>query len=300
MKTDQDVVHIKYLMTNEQDMSWGLVINTVGYQQIDKNNPYPPLNHPPRYWFSAEKGRILNEYQLLYIVQGKGFFASKEQKQVEIHEGQMFLLFPGEWHSYNPDAKTGWKEYWIGFNGINMDKRVEDRFFKKQKPVYNIGIQEDIVHLYKQAITVAKEQKSGYQQMLAGIVNYLLGYAYAYNRQLSFEDLKVINQINKAKIIMAENFNIGITPEEVAAGVNMSYSWFRRIFKQYTGFAPIQYIQELKINRSKELLTNTDMIVKEIAIEVGFSKTEYFYTVFKKRTGYTPDKYREFTQGRNL
>jgi AraC-like DNA-binding protein len=212
----------------------------------------------------------------------------------------MFLLFPGEWHSYQPEEKTGWDEYWIGFNGINMDNRVASGFFKKQKPVFNVGIQEDIVQLYKQAISVAGNQESGYQQMLAGIVNHLLGYAYSYDKQSLFEDLQVINQINKAKIIMAENFNTCITPEDVAARVHMSYSWFRRIFKQYTGLAPIQYIQELKINRSKELLTNTAMMVKEIAFEAGFNKTEYFCTTFKKRTGYTPDKYREFTQGKNL
>lgn len=300
MKSGQNAIHIKYLIASEQDISWGLTINTVGFQHIGENAPYPPQNHPLRYLFSTEKGRILEEYQLLYIVQGKGFFSSKEQKCVDIHEGQMFLLFPGEWHSYHPDKKTGWDEYWIGFNGLNMDKRVAGGFFKKQKPIYNVRIQDDIVQMYKHAIVVAKEQKTGYQQMLAGIVNLLLGYAYAYDRQSSFENLQVINQINKAKIIMAENLNTGITPEEVAARVQMSYSGFRRIFKQYTRFAPIQYMQELKINKSKELLTNTTMMVKEIAFEVGFNKTEYFYPTFKKRTGYTPDKYREFTQGKNL
>lgn len=300
MKKNQEVINIKYLMTSEQDISWGLTISSVGFQNIDKNSPYPPRNHPSRYFFTIEKGRVLQEYQLLYIVKGQGFFSSKEHKRAEIKEGQMFILFPDEWHSYHPDRRTGWQEYWIGFSGINMDNRVEGNFFKKQKPVFAVGIQDNIVQLYRQAITIARDQAPGYQQMLAGIVNLLLGYAYTYDKHSLFEDLQVTNQINKAKITMAENYNIGITPQEVAARVNMSYSWFRRIFKQYTGFAPIQYMQELKINKSKELLTNTSMMVKEIAFEVGFNKTEYFYTIFKKRTGYTPEKYREFTQGSNL
>ncbi len=300
MKKDKENINIKYLLTNEQDLLWGLTINSVGFQQVQKGSPYPPQNHPPRYLFSINKGRILDEYQLLYIVRGKGIFSSKEQKKTHIHEGQMFLLFPGEWHNYYPDAKTGWTEYWIGFNGINMNSRVDNGFFKKQKSIYNIGIQDDIVQLYKQAILIAKKQDTGYQQMLAGIVNHLLGYAYAYDRQASFEDLKVINQINRAKIIMADNFSNGITPQQVATEVNMSYSWFRRIFKQYTGFAPIIYMQELRINKAKELLTNTQMMIKEIAYDLGFNKTEYFYSLFKKRTGYTPNQYREFTQGKNL
>jgi len=300
MKAGQESIHIKYLITSEQDISWGLTINSVGFQHILKDSVYPPCNHPPRYLFSTSKGRILEEYQLLYIVQGKGYFSTEGQKRTEIKEGQMFLLFPGIWHSYHPRSDTGWDEYWIGFNGINMDNRVASGFFNTEKPVFNIGIREEIIQLYKHAIQIAMDQKSGYQQMLAGVVNHLLGYTYAFDKYSSFEDMHVINQINKAKIIMMENFNSGITPEDVAENVNMSYSWFRRIFKQYTGFAPIQYIQELKINKSKELLTNTTMMIKEIAFEVGFNKTEYFYTMFKKKTGYTPDKYREFTQGQRL
>ena len=44
----------------------------------------------------------------------------------------MILLFPGEWHSYYPDRETGWDEYWVGFRGIHIDKRVEKKFFTKE------------------------------------------------------------------------------------------------------------------------------------------------------------------------
>ncbi|NDW18976.1 AraC family transcriptional regulator [Dysgonomonas sp. 216] len=296
----KESIHIKYLIANEQDALWGLTVNTVGYQHISSGSSYPPQNHPTRYLFSTEKGRILEEYQLLYITQGKGSFVSESQKSITVKEGNMFLLFPGEWHNYKPDNQTGWAEYWIGFNGINIDNRILNGFFSRQKPVFNVGISEEIVQLYKQAIDTAQAQESGFQQMLAGIVNHLLGYAYVQDKRSVFNEMKVINQINKAKVIMLENFKNNISPEEVANRVNMSYSWFRRIFKQYTGFSPAQYIQELKIQKSKELLTNTMLTSQEIAFEIGFDNSDYFCTTFKRRTGTTPIKYREFTQGKNL
>jgi len=52
----------------------------------------------------------------------------------------MFILFPDEWHIYHPDRRTGWQEFWIGFSGINIDNRVEGNFFKKQKPIFAVGI----------------------------------------------------------------------------------------------------------------------------------------------------------------
>ncbi|MDR2953452.1 MAG: AraC family transcriptional regulator [Prevotella sp.] len=296
----KDSIHLKYLITNETDLLWGLTVNSVGYQNIGPNSLYPPGNHPTRYLFSTDRGRILDEYQLLYITRGKGTFTSKQgtdNKNHRIKEGNMFLLFPGEWHNYMPDKQSGWDEYWIGFAGVNIDSRVQNGFFSKQKPIYNVGINNEIVELYRQAIQVAVEQKSGFQQMLAGIVNHLLGLAYSLDKNYSFDNSEAITQINKAKIIILENFK-DIRPTDIADKLNMSYSNFRKMFKEYTGFAPSQYIQELKIQKSKELLTNTMIPVKEIAYIMGFENKEYFFTAFKKKNKTTPIEYRKFTQGR--
>lgn len=49
----------KYLIDNDQDMRWGLTINTAGYQHIDAGEPYPPKAHPAGYSFLASKGACL-------------------------------------------------------------------------------------------------------------------------------------------------------------------------------------------------------------------------------------------------
>ena len=292
-------IHLKYLIVNESDQLWGLTINSVGYQSITPQTVYPPRNHPTRYLFSTERGRILDEYQLLYITKGSGKFISNsiETKRFQsVKDGTIFLLFPGEWHNYMPDKNTGWDEYWIGFNGINIDNRVANGFFNQKKPIFQVGLNDQIVALYKQAIEIAAEQKSGFQQMLAGIVNHLLGLAYSLDKNYSYEGSEVINHVNKAKILILENFR-DIKPKDIANELNMSYSSFRKVFKEYTGFAPLQYIQELKIQKSKELLTNTAIPVKEIAYLMGFENQEYFFTAFKKKTNITPLDHRRFTQG---
>lgn len=293
----KEPIHSRYLIVNEQDLLWGLTVNTVGRQIMCEHESYPPTGHPTRYLFSTEKGRVLDEYQLLYIAKGKGVFQSRSCKQVEINAGNVFLLFPGEWHSYRPDPAVGWEEYWIGFQGENIDNRVRNGFFSMQKPVYYVGILEEIVQLYNQGITVAREQKVGYQQMLAGIVNHLLGLTFSLDKHSGFDNLEVANSINKAKILFAENLQQGIKPEEVAAQLLMSYSWFRRLFKEYTGFSPARYMQELRIQYAKELLTNSNMSIKEVAFNCGFENVEYFFLAFKSKTGHTPTQYREFTQG---
>lgn len=296
----KDSIHIKYLMTNDRDIQWGLTVNSVGFQHIEPGEVYPPKNHPARYLFKADKGRVLNEYQTLYITRGQGNFISENTEDRAISEGDMFLLFPGEWHSYKPDISTGWDEYWIGFNGNNMDKRILSNFFSKEQPILNVGIKNELVNMYMHAIAVAQQQTTGFQQLLAGIVDYLLGSAYTADKSSSFEEMRVIKQINKSKVIMLENLNTNICPEQIADDLNMSYSWFRKLFKQYTGFSPMQYMFEMKIQKSKELLTDTDLSNIEIAYQLGFDNPNYFCTIFKKKTNVTPMKYRAMTQGKNL
>lgn len=286
----------KYLTINPFDQSWGLAINSVGRQNIAENEEYPPQGHPTRYLFDIQKGRILNEYQLLYITKGKGLFSSEPSGLCQIREGSMFLLFPGERHTYRPDESTGWNEYWIGFNGAIMDEWVRNGFFTKENPVFNVGVNEEIISLYKKAIMIADAQEANYQQALAGIVCNLVCMAIYLSRNKDFNSSNISAQINSAKIAVHENIST-ITPEELARLVCMSYSKFRKIFKEYTGFAPSQYIQEVRINMAKEMLTNTSRSIKEIAFELGYENKDYFFTVFKKVVGITPANYRSHTQG---
>lgn len=292
--------HSKYLTSSEQDASWGIRINTVGYQRVEAGEHYPLPDHPSRYLFSSAKGRVLEEYQLLYISSGKGHFASASVERTKITQGTMFLLFPHEWHNYSPDSDCGWDEYWIGFEGGDMEKYRQNGFFDPARPIFNIGVRSNVVELYREAIRVAQEQQPGYQQLLGGIVHHLLGEAYSDHKRSGFEDVAIVDKINQAKIIITERFASALSPREVAAEVGMSYSWFRRLFHQYTGLTPIKFIQEIRMREAMHMLTHTDKRIKEVAFCCGYGNVEHFCTAFKHKTGYTPEGYRHFTQGRHL
>ena len=116
------------------------------------------------------------------------------------------------------------------------------------------------------------------------------------SRNRNFNRSDISSQINTAKAAVYENIS-SITPERLAETACMSYSKFRKIFKEYTGFAPSQYIQEVRINMAKELLTNTSKSIKEIAYELGYENKDYFFTAFRKVSGMPPAGYRKMTRG---
>ncbi|MDR0565547.1 MAG: AraC family transcriptional regulator [Prevotellaceae bacterium] len=294
MKTDEN---IRYLVASEQDMQWGLTVCSIGFQSINPSESYPPRHHPKSYLFSPKRGRVLDEYQLIYITRGKGKFCSANQRSTAVKEGMMFLLFPGEWHTYCPAEQTGWSEYFIGCKGYTMDQRMEKGFLLKSSPIFQVGLDEEVVRLYHKAMEVAGKQRPGFQQVLSGVANMLVGIAYAKNKEVNFQDKKMQLLIDRARVIMLDHVGKKITPEMISEQLGMSYSCFRKTFKEYTGFAPIQYIQELKVQYAKELLWTTQHTIKEIASMLSFDNAEYFSVFFKKKQHLTPLEYRNYSKG---
>ena len=284
----------KYMLANERDRLWGLTVTTIGYEEIRPGDPYPTKGHADGYYFDVKKGRTLSEYQILYITEGEGTFRSASVRETRLREGDMYLLFPGEWHSYEPSRYTGWKSYWIGFKGQNMDDRVEHGFLSPKKPIYHLGFSDSIVTLYKQAYQAALAEAAYSQQLMAGIVNHLIGMMYSLERniQLMSRNQAHVNMVNKACLRIRESLESSLTIQQVAEELGVSYSNFRKLFKEYTGLSPAVYQQDLRLQRAKELLSTTDMSIKEIAYQLNFESPDYFSAKFKIKTGRRPSELR--------
>ena len=148
---------LKYLTIAPDDRIWGVVTTTVGSQKIAPNACYPAMPHPSTHEFKPQNGRILDEYQLVYITEGAGFFESKSVPRQRIEAGTVILLFPGEWHNYAPEESCGWQEYWVGFQGENINRLVDAEFFARENALIKIGISNTIISLYRDAIRIAEQ-----------------------------------------------------------------------------------------------------------------------------------------------
>lgn len=294
MNFNEPAIDFKYLIVSEKDRKFGLSVNTVGFQAIAPHSPYPLSEHPSGYFFNAVKGRTLREYQLLYITKGKGILSLENRPLIKLSKGQLFVIFPGMWHSYKPDSETGWNEYFIGFEGSIIDNIVGNGFLSRENPILEIGLNEELATLYSRAIEIAESDKTAVQQYLSGIVLHIIGLISAVSQNKIFEAGNANQKIERAKIIMNENMYKNIEPEELAKKLNISYSWFRKVFRDYTGYAPAKYFQELKLRKAKQLLVSTSHSVKEIAYMLNYSSTEHFFAQFKKNTGLTPIEYRSY------
>ena len=88
------------------------------------------------------------------------------------------------------------------------------------------------------------------------------------------KDRFIQTRIQSAISIMGRNVSNAIGILQIASNLNMSYSYFRKEFKKQTGIFPNQYFQNLKIKSAKNLLFSTNLSVKEICFQLGYSSPE--------------------------
>lgn len=283
----------KYLLANDRDALWGLTVSTVGYEEIAPGDPYPTKGHADGYYFNVERGRTLNEYQLLYNPEGEGIFRSTHVPEARLRAGDMFLLFPGEWHSYHPLENVGWKSYWIGFKGKNIDDRVKAGFLTPERPIWHVGYSADLESLYNKAFDTAMQEAAYAQQLMAGIVNHLIGTMYSLERNIELSKNQMqVDMVNRARLRIRESLESEVTIQQIAKELGASYSNFRKLFKEYTGLSPATYQQELRLLRAKELLSTTELSIKEIAYRLNFESPDYFSAKFKSKMGIKPSDVR--------
>ncbi|MBN1780543.1 AraC family transcriptional regulator [bacterium] len=289
-----------YLTIAEVDKLWGLYITGSGSADLPPRTSYPPTKHPDAYMFDWQHGRILQEFQILYITRGKGYFQSKELGKKLIEEGTIIILFPGVWHRYMPDQKTGWHEHWIAFNGIQPETFRQNGILSPDNAVIKIGLDETIIKLYQQILELIESGKVGFRETITALTYQIIASIITSEKLKKFGGKEIEEVVQSAKAIMTDRTGQQIHFQNLAAELGVGYTWFRRMFRHYTGLPPIQYFLQLKLNKAKDLLVSTSLSVKEIAVICGFDSQYYFSKFFKKRTGMSPGQLRAFSRGEGI
>ncbi|HKL32124.1 MAG TPA: helix-turn-helix domain-containing protein [Tangfeifania sp.] len=283
---------IKYLTSSREDENWGIFLTSAGSLKIPPQTEYPSQKHPGGYFFTWENGRVLQEYQVNYITEGGGILENTHGI-FELKKGDVMITFPGEWHRYKPQKLTGWTENYIGFNGPAVSFFLAHNLFDPKSPVIQTGNHEEILDGFLRIFELVKAEPPGFQQIASGMVIKLLGYLVAYHKQKEFSGKEIAGIIEKARFEMRNDVDKQFDLEQFAANNNIGYSYFRRMFKNFTGISPRQYFLQLKILRARELLLTTDKSIKEISYQLGFDSIYYFSRFFKQKTGMSPSELRK-------
>ncbi|MFF2885250.1 ABC transporter substrate-binding protein [Paenibacillus sp. NPDC057967] len=120
-------------------------------------------------------------------------------------------------------------------------------------------------------------------------------FVYELLRQLTSQNIQthLPDLAEQAIRYIHEHYREPLTLESLAQALNYSAPYVARQFKSKTGRSLIEYLIEVRMDEARQLLTDTDLQLQEIAAGVGYLDMSYFIRVFKKTVGLTPGQYRE-------
>lgn len=279
-----------------QTPSWGVDLLTIGHNLHLARRPYPDRDHPNQYCFNWDEGRVLDEFQLVYIANGQGVFESKTLPPTLIEGGTALLLYPGIWHRFKPSFDTGWEEFWVGFRGHYAEYLMRQECFDPQQPLLPISSRSEFLNVFTRLIDTLKYEGTAYRQLSTCQIIQLLGLVY------SSALLSDVSRNRREQIVHQIRYQIQGSWEQrldfaaLAREKNVSYAWLRKAFKEVMGIALGQYHLNLKIEKAIHLLGETDLGVSEIAYQTGFESLFYFSRIFRKKTNFSPSEFRAIKQ----
>lgn len=285
--SSEDLLFRRYLPPDQEAALWGWQLLDAGHQQILPGEDYPPAGHPAEYQFNAAGWRTLDEYQMVFIYQGRGKLATADGQVFGVKAGTVMIIFPGEPHRYAPEAASGWNEYWVGFRGAEAE-RMMPHLVTPQRPVVITEQARHIKERFEQILHWVSQKTAESDVVAASCILQILALMRHGQGEAASDLSTYAKSIWQTKMMMAANIHQRLDLEDLSRQVGMTYTHFRRVFKKYTGYAPREYENLTKLNYSKSLLRSKSHTISAIADQLGYTSIHYYSRAFKKQFGVSP------------
>ncbi len=234
----------------------------------------------------------LPENFLFYCVDGHGWYQIAGQRY-EVGPNEFFILPQNTEHAYGSSEAHPWSIYWIHFGGDSLQEFNDTQAVQKHFKPYHIKNNAELLSLFTK---IYKTLELGYSidnLLFANMClsHYLSLFIYNY-RHYAVASSDKIDCVDSAILHMQEHINENISLNDLSKQYNYSVSRFSNLFKKKTGYAPIDYFVQMKMQKACQQLDFTDASVKNIAFSMGFDDPYYFSKRFRTIIGMSPKKYR--------
>jgi len=233
-------------------------------------------------------------YEIAIILKGTAVFMM-DGRYYPLHENQICILDKGIIHA------NGWKKteaesaliLWLNVMGSKL--RIHSTSYSKNRSYSSgmdiIGLDESLIY---EIVRELKSKRSGYEDVIS---LYTKSFLTMICRRLESNTIYSGNVWNKlivkeAEEYIAENITSRITLQEMSRHLAVSQNYLSMLFRQIKEQSLLDYVHEMKINKSKPLL-HTTMTLSEIAQHFGFYDQFHFSKVFKKYTKISPSQFRK-------
>jgi len=262
----------------------GIYLTDIGY--------YPNAKYHFR-----ERKEGCSQHILIYCTEGAGWFSLGSEKY-SVTENSFFILPANMPHSYGADEKLPWTIYWVHFTGtlsrIFSNNETNKIIYEEQSKF----IIEERIKLFEEIFGILEMGYSRDNILYSNIclARFLASFRFKtqFNKSLSsLHDGLVEHSI----LYMRNHLNKKLKLADMAAYAGFSESHFIMLFRKSTHKSPVEYYLELKMQKACNYLDQTELMIKDIALMLGYEDQYYFSRLFCKIMGIPPTEYRKRLKG---
>ena len=160
------------------------------------------------------------------------------------------------------------------------------------------GSDEDLINVIEEAMRLADREEEAFEEAASEDQAVAEDISFAEAEDTTGDEEIASNIIvGEVTRYIENNYKEDIALQDVAGLFGYSDVYFCKLFKQNFGKNFITYLNEFRIERAKELLSDPQINIKDISIEAGYRDANYFTRVFKRMVGKTPSEYRNGVLG---
>ncbi len=233
------------------------------------------------------------------LIKGKRY-SQVEDKIYTITGNELFLTFPYESHSNGNVPQSP-----CAFYGFQIDLKYKDELLGLNKE-YSNALCDILMNLKNRHLKFTSAHNNLLKQAFDHIAKNTIedihsGVQYLCCFLFDIQNLQPVNNSNNHSIdkhmqlvldYIDEHFKEALPLKDLAGIAGYSLSRFKTKFKEEVGITPADYITLRKIEYSKQQLEHTNISIIDLSLDAGFSSSNYFCSVFKKLTNYSPSEYK--------
>jgi AraC-like DNA-binding protein len=249
--------------------------------------------YPDARYHYRERIHGVNQTILIYCTSGKGN-VKIDSNIFDLYADEFIIIPEGKSHVYYSDNDDPWSIYWIHFRGSKTNRfdALGEKIFEIEK-----GKESRISSRTMLFHDIFRNLERGFGMDNLEYANMCLGYLLA--SFIYIDQFRMVNKtIEKDPVAqsinyMLENINKSIRLAELANEVKLSVSHYSRLFLNKTGLSPIDYFNQIRMQRACQLLNMSDLTIGEVARETGYPDPFHFSRIFKKIMGVSPRAHRK-------
>lgn len=231
--------------------------------------------------------------EMVLICSGEGEY-SIDGIERHVHPGDLLIYNSGVVHDERSGPNAKISSYCVAISNLKIEGLRENAIMDDHTcPIFPTGDSfefiRDTMSLMFRLLSAGYEESSHHMQMT--LLSCVWGVIHAPSSLQSVENVNLLGK--RIKEYIDTHYAEEISLQSISDDLNISQYYLAHVFKDMTGYSPIQYITRRRVGEAQSLLLSTDYTVTQIAAMVGYSNPSHFNQHFTRYVGVTPRNYRK-------